>query len=195
MKEKLIRAAAFVLNGFYSLFKLLPVQKKSNSLSVDYQLVIREMSRRHPEYQNVTLIRMIGKGFREKLGYCFHMIRQMYHVATSEIVVLDTYCIVVSLLNQRRSLTVIQMWHALGAMKKFGYSILDKGEGTDSSMAKAMRMHRNYTYVFTSSEFCSRYFAEAFHVTMDQMVVMPLPRLDLLHDEEYVRGIREKIFE
>ena len=202
MKEKLIRAAAFVLNGFYSLFKLLPVQKKityisrqSNSLSVDYQLVIREMSRRHPEYQNVTLIRMIGKGFREKLGYCFHMIRQMYHVATSEIVVLDTYCIVVSLLNQRRSLTVIQMWHALGAMKKFGYSILDKGEGTDSSMAKAMRMHRNYTYVFTSSEFCSRYFAEAFHVTMDQMVVMPLPRLDLLHDEEYVRGIKEKIFE
>ena len=29
MKEKLIRAAAFVLNGFYSLFKLLPVQKKN----------------------------------------------------------------------------------------------------------------------------------------------------------------------
>ena len=59
------------------------------------------------------------------------MLRQMYHAATSEIVVLDTYCIIISLLKQRKSLKVIQMWHALGAMKKFGYSILDKGEGTD----------------------------------------------------------------
>ena len=123
MKEKLIGAAAAVLNVIYCVFKLLPVKKKityisrqSNTLSVDYRLVIGEMKKRCPEYRNITLIKMIGDGIPAKIGYCFHMLRQMYHIATSEMVVLDTYCIAVSLLKQRDSLIVIQMWHALGAL-------------------------------------------------------------------------------
>ena len=202
MKKSLIRGAAFLLNCLYSILKLLPVQKKityisrqSNTLSVDFSMVIHEMEKRQPEYRNITLIKMIGDSIPEKIGYCFHMIRQLYHVPTSEMVMLDTYCIVVSLLNQRKNLKVIQMWHALGAMKKFGYSILDKGEGTKKSVAEAMRMHRNYTYVFSSSEFCSRFFAEAFNVSMDKMVVMPLPRLDLLADEKYVGDVKRRIKE
>ena len=200
MKEKLIRGMAAALNCIYSIFKLFPVKKKityisrqSNALPLDFDLVIREMSRRHPEYQQVALIKMIGKSIPEKIGYCFHMFRQMYHIATSEMVVLDTYCIAVSLLRQRRSLIVIQMWHALGAMKKFGYSILDKGEGTNHSLAEAMRMHRNYTYVFSSSEFCSRFFAEAFNVPRERTRVMPLPRLDLLRDPEHTEAVEKEI--
>ena len=200
MKEKLIRGITAALNGIYSIFKLFPVKKKityisrqSNVLPVDFDLVIREMERRHPEYQQVTLIKMIGKSLPEKIGYCFHMFRQMYHIATSEMVVLDTYCIAVSVLHQRKSLVVIQMWHALGAMKKFGYSILDKGEGTKRSLAEAMQMHKNYTYIFSSSEFCCRFFAEAFNASIDQMVVMPLPRLDLLFDPEHIANVKKKI--
>ena len=200
MKEKLIRGMAAALNCIYSIFKLFAVKKKityisrqSNALPLDFELVIREMSRRHPEYQQVALTKMIGKSIPEKIGYCFHMLRQMYHIATSEMVVLDTYCIAVSLLRQRRSLIVVQMWHALGAMKKFGYSILDKGEGTDHSFAEAMRMHRNYTYVFSSSEFCSPFFAEAFNVPQKKMRVMPLPRLDLLRDPTYTEAMEKKI--
>ncbi len=189
-----------MLNCLYGLMKLLPVQKKityisrqSNELSVDFRLIINEMKRRHPEYENVALIKMIGKSVPDKIGYGFHMLRQMYHAATSEMVVLDTYCIIISLLKQRKSLKVIQMWHALGAMKKFGYSILDKGEGTQRSLAESMKMHKNYTYVFSSSVFCSRFFAEAFHVSMDHMVVMPLPRLDLLLDDDYSGKIEMEI--
>lgn len=200
MKEKLISGAAAVLNVIYSVLKLLPVQKKityisrqSNTLPVDFQLVMREMKRRHPDYRQVPLIRMIGKGVRGKISYCFHIFCQMYHIATSEMIVLDTYCIAVSLLRQRDSLIVIQMWHALGAMKKFGCSILDKEEGTKRSLAEAMRMHKNYTYVFTSSKFCAPFFAEAFHVPLEKMVVMPLPRLDLLKDRVYVENVKKRI--
>ena len=66
---------AAVLNGVYSIFKLLPVKKKityisrqSNKLPVDFQLVIREMAERHPEYQQITLTKMIGKNIPEKIG-------------------------------------------------------------------------------------------------------------------------------
>ena len=73
MKEKLISGTAAVLNVIYSVLKLLPVQKKityisrqSNTLPVDFQLVMREMKRRHPDYCQVPLIRMIGK--RDRRG-------------------------------------------------------------------------------------------------------------------------------
>lgn len=200
MKEKLIRGAAVILNCVYSIFKLFPVKRKityisrqSNVLPLDFQLVINEMEKRHPDYEQITLIKMIGKSIPEKIGYCFHMFRQMYHIATSQMVVLDTYCITISLLHQRKSLIVIQMWHALGALKKFGYSILDKDEGTSRSLAEVMRMHKNYTYVFSSSKFCSRFFAEAFDVSMDKMIVMPLPRLDLLCDTDQFLIVEKEI--
>ena len=59
--------------------------------------------------------------------------------------------------------------------------------------AKASRMHRKCCYVLSSSEFCSRFFAEAFQVPMSRMVVMPLPRLDLLYDAAYIETVKEKI--
>ena len=189
------------LNGIYSIFKLFPVKKKityisrqSNVLPVDFDLVIREMKRRHPEYQQVTLIKMIGKSLPEKIGYCFHMFRQMYHIATSEMVVLDTYCIAVSVLHQRKSLVVIQMWHALGALKKFGYSILDKPEGRSAKIAACMKMHNNYSYVFTSSEYCRQYYSEAFRQPLKKIKVFPLPRIDIILNKDYQDKICEKIY-
>ena len=54
-------------------------------------------------------------------------------------------------------------------------------------------MHKNYTYIFSSSEFCCRFFAEAFNASIDQMVVMPLPRLDLLYDSAHIANVKKKI--
>lgn len=201
MKTGLIRAAAVFLNLVYMIFKLLPVRKKvtfisrqSNVVSEDVKLICGEMKSRHPEYEQVVLFRTLDPGLPAKAGYCLHMLRQMYHVATSEMVVLDTYCIVVSFLKQRESLVVIQMWHAMGSLKKFGYSTLGKKEGSSREIAEAMRMHRNYTYVFCSGEECRPYFAEAFHVPLEKMVVMPLPRLDLMLDQTRTEKLREKIY-
>lgn len=200
MKILIIKAGAAMLNLLYSLFKLLPVKDKivfisrqGNTPSADFLLVDSEIRRRHPDYETVMLTKLLGKSVLEKVGYCFHILRQMYHIATAKMVILDSYCIPVSLLSQRRELVVIQMWHAIGSMKKFGYSILDKEEGTKRPLAEAMRMHRNYTYVFSSSKFCSPFFAEAFSVPLEKMREMPLPRLDLLFDEEYGQEIMGKI--
>ena len=70
------------------------------------------------------------------------MIKQMYHIATSRVVILDSYCIVISILKHKKKLTIIQMWHAMGAFKKFGYSIIGKSEGTSKKIIDLMRMHK-----------------------------------------------------
>ena len=200
LKTFVIKTGIFFLNIVYSFLKLLPVEKKlvyisrqSNSVSVDFNLIKSTMESKLPDYKNIVLVRTIDSGISAKIQYFFHMLRQMYHLATAKVVILDSYCIAVSVLKQRDSLLVVQIWHALGALKKFGYSILDKGEGSSSKIASLMKMHRNYSYVFTSGEICRPYFAEAFNQPLEKIRVFPLPRLDLLVNKEYQEKKKQEI--
>lgn len=197
-----IHIGIFFLNIIYMLMKwILPIKDKityisrqMNTIPLDFQMIIDCMKTKSPHYQHVVLAKMIPDSLIGKVQYCFHIFVQMYHIATSRMVILDTYCIPISILRQRQSLVVIQMWHALGAFKKFGYSILDQDEGAHHTTAKLMKMHYHYTYVLSSSEYASHFFAEAFHVSNDKMRIYPLPKTDLLCDESYKSDIVERIY-
>lgn len=193
MKNRLavifIRLVILGANILFALFKLLPVKEKitfisrqANKKSEDMELLESTICEKSPGIELVFLCKKIGDGIGAKIGYCFHILAQMYHIATSQVVVLDSYCISVSILKQRESLVVIQMWHALGSLKKFSLSIVGYGEGSDKGIADAFAMHKNYTYVLTSGEACKKHFAEAFGYDDEHMVVMSLPRVDKLTD-------------
>ena len=108
---------------------------------------------------------------------------------------LDSYCISVSALKQRESLVVIQMWHALGSLKKFGFSIVGEGEGRNAKLADVFSMHRNYTYILTSSRVCAPNFAEAFGYDDKHMKVMTLPRVDKLTDWSFKEDCLRRIYD
>ena len=190
-----------VLNIIYAVLKLLPVQKKilflsrqSNSPSIDITLLSGRIAADHPDYQSVILCRKIGPGLKGKMAYCFHMLRQMYHLATAQVVVLDSYAILVSLLKHRRSLLVIQMWHSVGTMKKFGYSILDQPEGSSSKIAVPMNMHKNYDYILCAGEGSRSHLADGFNYPEDKIIILPLPRVAALQDAEFISAKRYAIY-
>jgi len=198
----IIKIGIGILNIIYFFIKLLPTQHKvvfisreKNSPSIDFTLVGEALQAADPKLKVVMLCRRLEPGFSNKVKYVLHMFRQMYHIATSKVVVLDTYAICISVLRHKKNLVVIQMWHAMGSFKKFGYSILDKKEGSNSKMAKLMHMHENYDYVFASSESCLENFREAFNVAKEKMVVMPLPRVDLVKDKHNIQNNKNKVLE
>ena len=198
----IVNIGVFFLNIIYFIMKLFPVKKKVTMLSrqynsepIDFMLLKEQIHKNHSDYEVVILSKRIDKSIFGLISYAFYILLQMKHMANSQILILDTYCIPVSILKQRKQTKIIQIWHAAGAFKKFGYSILDKEEGSSSKIAKAMKMHHNYTYVCTSSQYCLPYFAEAFNVLYEKMVIYPLPHFDLLNDEEYKRNMIKKIFE
>ncbi|MDO4485185.1 MAG: CDP-glycerol glycerophosphotransferase family protein [Bacillota bacterium] len=199
--KTIINIIKAVLNALYAVLKLLPVQKKilflsrqSNSPSIDIALLSERIAAEHPDYQTVILCRKIGPGLMGKISYCFHMLRQMYHLATSQAVILDSYAILVSLLKHRRSLLVIQMWHSVGTMKKFGYSILDQPEGSSSSIAIPMNMHKNYDYILCAGEGYRSHLAEGFNYPKDKVVILPLPRVAALQNKEFMASKRNEIY-
>ena len=200
MKRVLIETGRAVLNVIYSLMKLRRVRnqvvfisRQSNAPSEDIMMIMRELSDRH--IKSIALCRKLEGGMVSTLKYCLHMIKQMNCMSTSKVVVLDSYCIAASLLKQREETKLIQMWHALGAMKKFGLSILDKPEGRSSETARLMRMHANYDYIFTSSEKSRGAFAEAFGYAPEALTIMSLPRVDRLLDKGHDSELRDEILD
>jgi len=201
-----IDIAKFVLNAMYCILKLFPVKNKvlflsrqSNSISIDFSLLIDEINSNNKKGNKknidiVVLTKRIDKGIFNKLKYAGHIFRQMYHLATAKVVVIDGYQIAVSVLKHKKSLVVIQIWHALGSLKKFGYSIKDKKEGSKETIIDKMNMHKNYTWILSSSKVSARAFEQAFNVSRSVIKIMSLPRVDFLLSEKYKNQTQEKIY-
>ncbi|MFD2839792.1 CDP-glycerol glycerophosphotransferase family protein [Populibacterium corticicola] len=191
IKRGFALAVKVFLQVCYSPIRLLPARKQitfisrqQDTPSLDFELFAQEFTRRHPDWTVEFLCYEFHSSLAKKLGYFGHVFTQMRHISRSRLVVLDTYCIPVSVLRHKDSLRVIQMWHALGSLKKFGYSILDVGEGSSSDIARIMHMHANYDAVVASSRASTPAFAEAFNVPEAVVHPIPLPRVDALRDTE-----------
>jgi CDP-ribitol ribitolphosphotransferase len=187
-----LSAGVGVLNGIYALLKLAPVKKKitlisrqSDTPSIDFRLIEDAIHDKHPDYQVVTLAKTDGN----KLAFAFHMLKQMRHLATSKAVLIDSYCIAVSVLKHKPSLQVIQLWHAMGSMKQFGYALIGTEHGTDPEIARIFKMHHGYDKILISSKSFLKDYEEGFQ--MDPAIVeeIPLPKADLLADPSY-RSVR-----
>ena len=195
-------AARIGLNLAYLPMRLLPRRRKVVMISREHEIVPEDfidlqaaIERADPGVRVVTLVRMVPPGYLAKLGYAVHLLEQLYHVATARVLIVDTYAMVASLLRHGRGLTVVQIWHALGAFKKFGLSILDQPEGRDARLAAAMRMHQGYDLVFASGEACRAPYAEAFGVTPQRVEIVPLPRVDRLVDPASAAATRTDVYD
>ena len=149
MKTAIIRVGRSLLNVVYSLFGALPTKNR---------IVFMSRQSDHPSYdikalasfcedrgvETKILCRKMKPGAAGALAYGCHVLTQLYYMATSKVVVLDSYCIAACLAKHRDSVKVVQMWHALGAMKKFSRSILDMKEGHSSRLANAMGMRSSW---------------------------------------------------
>ncbi len=192
-----LQVAITFLRVIYSFFKLFKTQNKitfisrqGNTPSIDFQILSSALKKRFPDYEIIVLTKKLDN----KLLYILHMFKQMYHIATSKVVILDSYCIAISVLKHKKSLKVIQMWHAVGSMKKFGYAMIGKEEGSDKDIARIMRMHKNYDYIFISSKNFIKDYLEGFQCKEEQVLEIPLPRVDWLLDKKNRNQIKKELW-
>ena len=201
LKYLIIQVWKVFMRFIYFFFKLLKKQNKITFMSrqtdtrnIDFELLVEEIKKRDASIKTIVLNRRLEKGVKAKITYGIYMFKQMYHMATSKVLIIDSYSILVSILNQKKETKVIQIWHALGSLKKFGYSILGKKEGRNPKTAKVMDMHKHNDYIITSSEISKKYFMEAFNAKEEQMIVLGLPRIDFLQSKTQEKNVKEKFY-
>ena len=96
------------------------LSRQSDVQGLDMKMLEDAIREEYPELVQVSRLNTIGDGFVAKLKYCATLICDMYYLATSKVAIVDTYSIPVSCLKHKKDLKVVQMWHAHGAIKKFG---------------------------------------------------------------------------
>lgn len=110
--------------------------------------------------------------------------------ATSAVVFVDDYYHFLSYLKKKDDVTLIQLWHACGAFKTFGFSRL----GRDSYLRQSSPNHRQYDYVVVSSQEVIPYYAEGFGVAMEKVIPLGSPRCDMLENEDYKKRFKKKFY-
>ncbi len=178
------------LNIIYFFLKCIPSKEKvvllsrqSSKPSIDFKLIEKGILKRNNKVQVKVLCKTLDNNLTERIKYCFYILKCMYHIATAKVCILDGYSIPISILKHKKKLEIIQIWHASGAIKKFGYQSLNKKEGRGTGVAKVMNMHKNYSYVMAPSDATAEFYEEAFQVDKEKIFINRLPRLDYLLEE------------
>ena len=160
MKYVAIYVFKFVLKFIYFFLKLFPtnnkkvtfISRQGNEINIDFKMIADELIKRDKNIKTVFICKRMESSLLSKLSFALITLKQMYHIATSKIVILDSYCIPISILNHKKSLYVLQIWHSIGKIKKSGYQTLDTPSGRSSKIAKAMNMHKNYDAIIAGGK-------------------------------------------
>lgn len=193
----------FCLRFVYGLMKFFPVQSKkvlflsrqADDLSLDFSMLKDELLRQDSDIRIVAICNRLDDSKSGLLGFAWDTLRSMYHMATAKVCVLDAYWPVVSILKHKDDLTVIQMWHAIGKIKKSGYQTLGKASGRSRQTAELLAMHRNYDIIIAGGKAWNPYYCMSFDTSEDKLVNIGLPRIDhLLQSEAANREAVYKVY-
>ncbi len=108
-------------------------------------------------------------------------IRAGYHLAASRLFVVDDYFLPIYAITPRAGTQRVQVWHASGAFKRFGYSVLDKSFGQTDGDVAAFPIHTHYDRCLVSSMRFAPAYAEAFNQPIERFdSSLGIPRTDTL---------------
>jgi len=145
----------------------------------------RALTARHPELDVVLLLEPYSYGLRGKLAYLVRVVRGMYHLQTARLFVVDNAYLPIHVAPHRRTTTVVQVWHAAGALKRFGVD-------TTTPLAEPERtfLHRYYDAVVVGGEWVRRPYAAALRTPIDKVIALGSPRTDPFVDEATMAAAR-----
>lgn len=176
----------FCLNLFYLPFKLLKTKKKitfisrqSNTLPLEFSMIVDSL--KGEDIEIITISKKIERSFKSLFVNFLLFFKEMYHIATSKMLIVDGYCILASCLKHKKNLIILQTWHANGIIKKIGLQTIPSRSKKGQKLAKKMNMHQNYDYVLSSSKETSKVYLEAFDIKEENLLEIGTPMLDYLY--------------
>ena len=136
------------------------------------------------EVRDFIVPRTVDQLTRSELSECAR------ECAAARMIILEDFYPQLHSLMVRPETTVVQLWHACGAFKTFGFSHMDKPGGAPQSSMN----HRNYDLVTVSSEKIRGIYAEAFAIPVQKVKALGVPRTDDLFDRQYMKEKREELY-
>lgn len=189
----------FLWRFIFFLSSVFPVNNKlivfadthSTTLTDNMQCIYDELKKRDG-YKFVFCLapELSGNKLKDLFSVYFGFMRFCrYYARCGTLILTDSYLPAFAC-KPRNDTTVIQLWHACGAFKKWGYSTADYEWGADKKALNRYPLHNCYTKVCVSSDCIVPFYAQAFNC--DESIISPagIPRTDIYFDENFKKNAR-----
>ena len=116
-------------------------------------------------------------------------------VATSRVIVVHDYCSALYGYNRREGQSIVQLWHASGAFKRFALAAGKQKDSNSESFER--RAHSSYSHVVVSAPEIADHYAEAFGRPKESVIALGRASTDSIvqfhSDQQRVNDARENI--
>lgn len=178
------------------LFSLLPLRRdrvvlataRVAALEGNLLHISRAISALRPDVEVVLLLEPYGYGLGAKLAYFGRLLRGMYHLRTAGLFVVDNAYLPVHVAPHRAGTTVVQVWHAAGALKRFGVDTARPPTEPERTF-----LHRYYDWVVTTGEASRAPWAAALRTVPERVIPLGTPRTDFFFDAAAMAAARERL--
>src|SRR5699024_6322340 len=114
----------------------------------------------------------------------FSFVRRIYHLATARYVFVDNYHVVLAACNFRPAVKCIQVWHANGAVKYYGFRDKTIKNRPDSAHRRFKKVYSRFHHITVSSDEMAYIFKEAFGADDSRILKTGVPRIDFFSNVE-----------
>lgn len=156
------------------------VSLESNQLESDFKFIYNQIDKSQYDVQ-LCLIHY-SKNLIGQFLYFLNCMKQLYVINTSRLVIINNNNYVISHFK-RKGVIVLQVWHACGAIKKFG-----------NATEREYKIS-HYDYILSTSSFWSESYSQAFDVKKEHVLPLGLPRTDELFNQTWIENKKQKMLE
>ncbi|PAE25812.1 CDP-glycerol--glycerophosphate glycerophosphotransferase [Bacillus sp. 7894-2] len=196
VRELIISLYLLIFKWLFNLFKLFPLENKVVFLITfgdNSQYVFEEMRKQGIDADTVVLYK--GSSIRHFESYndikaipfesanLAYVLKSVYHLATSKTIFIDNYFGVLSVTDFKDEVTCVQLWHASGAIKKFGLEDESNKFRSKRAHERFLRVYQNFHKIVVGSDVMANIFMKAFNVPGESILRTGIPRTDFFYDK------------
>ncbi|WAA12130.1 CDP-glycerol glycerophosphotransferase family protein [Fervidibacillus halotolerans] len=183
VKNKIVFVASFKENNLY-------IYRELKRRKYDGEIVFLCKKHCYNSIQKASSVPV----YKIESGKITDEIKAAYHLMTAKKIITDNYFGVFAVAPIKEETECIQIWHAAGAIKKFG--LMDHATKKRSNRAKKrfLKVYSKFDKVVVNSDAFAKQFEAAFLLSENQFLRFGFPRTDFFFNESKIREKKNIFF-
>ncbi|SCC64635.1 CDP-glycerol glycerophosphotransferase family protein [Bacillus mycoides] len=207
IRETIVEVYLILFAILHNIMKIFPVKRKVTfimSYGENLIFIYDEMKRQKIDYNVVFLYKPTCKyevdsysdvkSYKFETKNLFHTIKAVYHLSTSQYVIVDNYFGSLANVKFKKGVECIQIWHAAGAFKKFGLLAPSFKKRSLRAQNRFMNVYQHFHKIVVGSEALADIYKEAFALSDNNILKTGIPRTDLFFNEQKQQKVKDSIF-
>jgi CDP-glycerol glycerophosphotransferase (TagB/SpsB family) len=207
IREIVISIYLFIFKCFFMICKAFPLKNKVTflvSFGDNAKYVYEEILHQNIQQEIVFLCKGSSLSLFKKYPALpvipfetsfIDLLRSIYHLATSKKIIIDNYFGVLASTNFKTGVECIQLWHAAGAIKKFGLEDESNVNRSNRAHKRFLRVYEKFHKVVVGSDKMADIFKQVFALKDQNILRTGIPRTDFFFDENKHKAIISKLLD